>query len=65
MINKRKVETFSAGCGVCMDAIEIVKRAGLGIEHHLQEARSTLRLGFRSMKVVHWPNLWAVNGGGS
>lgn len=27
MATKRKIEVFSAGCGACDDAIEIVKRA--------------------------------------
>ena len=56
---KRKVEIFSAGCGVCTDAIEIVKRAACPscevIVHDMNDievARRAKSLGIRSVPSV-------------
>lgn len=59
MTTKRKVEVFSAGCAVCEDAIEIVKRAACPscevIVHDMKDIEVVKRaktLGIRSVPSV-------------
>ena len=59
MTAKRKVEIFSAGCAVCADAIEIVKRAACPscevVVHDMNQievARRAKALGIRSIPAV-------------
>jgi glutaredoxin len=59
MTTKRKVEVFSAGCVVCDDAVELVKRvAGPNSEvtvHDMKDINSVKRaksLGVRSVPTV-------------
>ena len=59
MSAKRKVEIFSAGCAVCNDAIEIVKRAACPscevIVHDMNDIKVAARaksLGIRSVPSV-------------
>ena len=59
MANKRKVEVFSAGCAVCDEVIDAVKReAGSSSEvivhdmKNIQVARRAKELGIRSVPAV-------------
>ena len=59
MANKRKVEVFSAGCAVCDEVIDAVKReAGSSSEvivhdmKNIQVARRAKELGVRSIPAV-------------
>ena len=59
MANKRKVEVFSAGCAVCVEVIDAVKReAGSSSEvivhdmKNIQVARRAKELGVRSVPAV-------------
>jgi len=59
MANKRKVEVFSAGCAVCDEVIDAVKReAGSSSEvivhdmKNIQVARRAKELGIRSIPAV-------------
>ena len=59
MANKRKVEVFSAGCAVCDEVINAVKReAGSSSEvivrdmKNIQVARRAKELGIRSVPAV-------------
>ena len=59
MANKRKVEVFSAGCAVCDEVIDAVKReAGSSSEvivhdmKNIQIARRAKELGIRSVPAV-------------
>ena len=59
MANKRKVEVFSAGCAVCVEVIDAVKReAGSTSEvivhdmKNIQVARRAKELGIRSVPAV-------------
>ena len=59
MANKRKVEVFSAGCAVCVEVIDAVKReAGSSSEvivhdmKDIQVARRAKELGIRSVPAV-------------
>ena len=59
MANKRKVEVFSAGCAVCDEVIDAVKReAGSSSEvivhdmKNIQVARRAKELGVRSVPAV-------------
>ena len=59
MAAKRKVEVFSAGCAVCTDAIEIIKRAACPscevVVHDMSNidvVRRAKALGVRSVPAV-------------
>ena len=59
MDTKRKVEIFSAGCAMCADAIELVKRAACPscevIVHDMKDIHVAARaksLGIRSLPAV-------------
>ena len=59
MANKRTVEVFSAGCGVCEEAVSLVKRIACGSCEVLvldmqddQVAERAQRLGIRAVPAV-------------
>ena len=71
MHNKRKVEIFSAGCALCQEVIDVVRReAGSSFEvivRNMMDARSLTRadeLGIRSVPAVVIDGKLASNAGG-
>jgi glutaredoxin 3 len=71
MDNKRKVEIFSAGCALCQEVIDVVRReAGSSFEvivRNMMDARSLGRaeeLGIRSVPAVVIDGTLASNAGG-
>ena len=71
MDNKRKVEIFSAGCALCQEVIDVVRReAGSSFEvivRNMMDARSLARaeeLGIRSVPAVVIDSKLASNAGG-
>jgi glutaredoxin 3 len=71
MDNKRKVEIFSAGCALCQEVIDVVRReAGSSFEvivRNMMDARSLERaeeLGIRSVPAVVIDGRLASNAGG-
>ena len=70
MDSKRKVEVFSAGCALCQEVIDVVKREGGSsqvIVHNMKDARGHARaeeLGIRSVPAVVIDRRLASNAGG-
>ena len=70
MDSKRKVEVFSAGCALCQEVIDVVKRevgSSQVIVHNMMDARSLARaeeLGIRSVPAVVIDGKLASNAGG-
>ena len=70
MDSKRKVEVFSAGCALCQEVIDVVKRevgSSQVIVHNMMDARSLARaeeLGIRSVPAVVIDGKLASNSGG-
>jgi glutaredoxin len=68
--SKRKVEVFSAGCALCQEVIDVVRReAGSSqvIVHNMMDARGLARaeeLGIRSVPAVVIDGRLASNAGG-
>ena len=69
--SKRKVEVFSAGCALCEEVIDVVKReAGSSSEvivHNMKDARALARaeeLGIRSVPAVVVDGRLASRAGG-
>jgi len=69
--SKRKVEVFSAGCALCEEVIDVVRReAGSSSEvivHNMKEARALARaeeLGIRSVPAVVVDGRLASRAGG-
>jgi glutaredoxin 3 len=67
---RRKVEVFSAGCALCQEVIDVVKRevgSSQVIVHNMMDARSLARaeeLGIRSVPAVVIDGKLASNAGG-
>jgi glutaredoxin len=67
---RRKVEVFSAGCALCQEVIDVVKRevgSSRVIVHNMMDARSLARakeLGIRSVPAVVIDGKLASNAGG-
>jgi glutaredoxin len=70
MESKRKVEVFSAGCALCQEVIDVVKRevsSSQVIIHNMMDARAFARaeeLGIRSVPAVVIDGKLASNAGG-
>ena len=71
MDSKRKVEVFSAGCALCEEVIDVVRReAGSSSEvivHNMKDARALARaeeLGIRSVPAVVVDGRLASRAGG-
>ena len=71
MADKRKIEVFSAGCALCEEVIDVVRReAGSSFEvivRNMKDARSLARaeeLGIRSVPAVAIDDRLASNAGG-
>lgn len=59
MVDKRKIEVFSAGCPTCQEAVEVIKRSACSscevTVHDMNDAKVTQRaktLGIRSVPAV-------------
>ena len=67
---RHKVEVFSAGCALCHEVIDVVKRevgSSQVIVHHMKDARALARaevLGIRSVPAVVIDGKLASNAGG-
>jgi len=67
---RHKVEVFSAGCALCQEVIDEVKRevgSSQVIVHHMKDARALARaevLGIRSVPAVVIDGKLASNAGG-
>jgi glutaredoxin 3 len=67
---RRKVEVFGAGCALCQEVIDVVKRevgSSQVIVHNMMDARSLARaeeLGIRSVPAVVIDGKLASNAGG-
>ena len=71
MADKRKIEVFSAGCALCEEVIDVVRReAGSSSEvivHNMKDARALARaeeLGIRSVPAVVVDGRLASRAGG-
>ena len=70
MDSKRKVEVFSAGCALCQEVIDVVKRevgSSQVIVHNMKDARALAQaeeLGIRSVPAVVIDGRLASNAGG-
>jgi len=70
MDSKRKVEVFSAGCALCQEVIDVVKRevgSSQVIVRNMKDARGLARaeqLGIRSVPAVVIDGRLASNAGG-
>ena len=70
MDSKRKVEVFSAGCALCQEVIDVVKRevgSSQVIVHNMKDARALARaeeLGIRSVPAVVVDGRLASRAGG-
>jgi len=71
MDSKRKVEVFSAGCALCQEVIDVVKRevgsSQVIVHRNMKDARGLARaeqLGIRSVPAVVIDGRLASNAGG-